>query len=1047
MPRNASGLIALFVRHRVAANLLMMLMILAGVWALGKLNTQFFPDFELELITVRVIWSGASAEDVETGITAPLEQELRNLDNLYRITSTSATGVAAITLEYNEGTAMDTALEQVNSVLGLVRNLPDSAESPEVRRITRYESIARVLLTGDVQLDELRPLAQRLRDQLLERGISRVDLSGLPEQELAIQIPTQRLLELGMSLDQIARLIQQQSRDLPAGTVGQQDVARQLRLLGQQRDKYGFETLPIRSESTEKQLLLGHIADIQLRPRPDQVRLSVDGRNTVELRLYRAVSTDSLGSARILQSWLEETRPSLPPNIQLQVFDQKWALIKERITLLLTNGGGGLLLIIGILLIFLNCRVAFWVTVGIPVSFMAALATLYLAGGSINMISLFGLIMALGIIVDDAIVVGEDALAHFEAGEPPVNAVEGGANRMLVPVVSASLTTVAAFLPLMLVGGIVGNMMFAIPLVVICVIIASLIECFLILPGHLRSAFQQIALHTQNKPGRFRQWFDAHFDHFRNIRFRRWVMLCIRHRGITLATALGMLILTFGLIAGGRLGFTFFPNVEGRLIFATASFIAGSPPQRIETFLTHLEKTRRETESALGGNLVETALVRRGIGESAGGGNARPGDQHGSIMVEMVSSEQRTITNRDFIIAWEQRVEVPAGVESFTIAERRAGHPGRDIDIRLTGNDPLQLKYAATELINALNTLPGVSAVEDDLPWGQEQLVLELTPTGRALSLDIETVGAQLRSAFDGQQVQIYLDGQDEIEVRIMLPDQERLHLAGVEALQLILVDGHSVPLASVVNMRHRRGFDALRHSEGKLAVSVSGDVDRSINNNNLIRANLQQSLLPELLSKYGVHATFQGRAQDQQDTLKDLRHGALLAFILMYIILAWVFSSYSRPLVVMAIIPFGLVGAITGHWLMDLELTVLSLFGFFGLSGIVVNDAIILISFYQKLKAQGMSAEDAMADAACYRLRAVLLTSLTTIAGLTPLLFETSLQAQFLIPMAATICFGLATATVLVLLVIPALTITLENIRQRIITRRMLPSQHSHHE
>jgi multidrug efflux pump subunit AcrB len=1032
MSHKASGLISLFVRHRVAANLLMMLMILAGAWALGKLNTQFFPDFELELITVRVIWSGASAEDIETGVTAPLEQELRTLDNLYRITSTSATGVAAITLEYNEGTAMDAALEQVNSVLGQVRNLPNNAESPEVRRITRYEPIARVLLTGEVQLDELRPLAQRLRDQLLERGISRVDIGGLPKQELAIQISTRRLLELGMSLDQIGHLIQQQSRDLPAGTVGQQDVARQLRLLGQQRDKYGFETLPIRSESTEKQLLLGQIADIQLRPRPNQVRLSIDGRNAVELRLYRAVSADSLSFARVLHSWLDETRPTLPSGIQLRVFDQQWALIKERIMLLLTNGGGGLLLIIGILLIFLNRRVAFWVTVGIPVSFMTALAALYLAGGSINMISLFGLIMALGIIVDDAIVVGEDALAHFETGEPPVQAVEGGAYRMLAPVMSASLTTIAAFLPLMLVGGIIGNMMYAIPLVVICVIIASLIECFLILPGHLRGAFQRMAQHRQNRPGRFRQWFDTHFDHFRKTRFRHWVTLCIQYRGITLSTAVGILILTLGLVVGGRLGFTFFPNVEGRLIFATVSFAAGSPPERVEAFLTQLEKTLQETESALGGNLVETALSRRGIGESAGGGNARPGDQHGSIMVEMVSSERRTITNKDFIAAWEQRVEVPAGIESFTIAERRAGHPGRDIDIRLTGNNPLQLKYAAIELINTLNALPGVSAVEDDLPWGQEQLIVELTPTGQALGLDIETVGTQLRSAFDGQQVQVYLDGQDEIEVRLMLPDLERLYLAGLDTLQLILPDGRNVPLASVANMRHRRGFDALRHTEGKLAVSVSGDVDRNINNNNVIRTSLQQSLLPELLSKYGVHATFQGRAQDQNDTLKDLRHGALLAFILMYIILAWVFSSYSRPLVVMAIIPFGLVGAIIGHWLMGLELTVLSLFGFFGLSGIVVNDAIILISFYQKLKAQGISAEDAMVEAACRRLRAVLLTSLTTIAGLTPLLFETSLQAQFLIPMAATICFGLAFSTLLVLLVIPVLTITLEDIKQR---------------
>jgi len=1032
MSNNQGGLIQLFARHRVAANLLMALMVLAGSWALAKLNTQFFPNFDLDIITVRIAWSGASAEDVERGITTPLEQALRSLDNLHSITSTSAMGIAALSLEYDDGTDMSTALEQVNGVIALARNLPEDVEKPEVSRIVRYEPVARLLLSGTHDQQELRPLAEQMRDELLTRGISKIEINGLPKEEIAIQVPPERLLELDMTLEQISNQIQKQSRDLPAGSVGRDDIARQLRALEQRRDITGLEQLPLISDADGRLITLQDIATLQHRPIEGQTTLSVDGEAAVELRLFRAESAASLGSARILEDWLEKTRPTLPPNIQLRVYDEIWQLISERINLLLINGGGGLLLVVGILLLFLNRRVALWVSVGIPVSFMAALAVLYLAGGSINMISLFGLIMALGIIVDDAIVVGEDALTHFEKGEPPTQAVEGGAYRMLAPVMSSSLTTVAAFIPLMLVGGVIGNMMFEIPLVVICVIIASLVECFLILPGHLRVSFERQGKQVRRPPGNFRRRFDAAFDRFRNGHFRRLVSWAVAHRGITLTGAVGALILAFGLIAGGRLGFTFFPNVEGRLVFATVTFPAGSPAERVEDFLGHLQDTLHETEQALGGNLVAIAVASEGSAQSAGGGPPRSGPQNGSLLVEMVSPENRDISNREFIAEWEKRLIIPAGVEIFTLAERRSGHPGRDIDINLTGPDAMDLKLAALDIIDALKTVPGVLALEDDLPWGQEQLIYRLTPTGETLGLDVESVGRQLRAAFDGSLVQIYLDGQDEVEVRISLPDAVRNSLSGLENLQLILPDGGSVPLGNVVEFNHRRGFDVLRHTEGRLAVSVRADVDHSKNNGNVIRENLRQNVLPGIESRYNVQVDFQGRAQDQDNTLSDLKRGVLYAFILMYIILAWVFASYSKPLVVMAIIPFGLVGAIVGHWVMDLELTVLSLFGFFGLSGIVINDSIILVTFYQKLLAKGMAVNEAIVEAACQRLRAVLLTSLTTIAGLTPLLFETSLQAQFLIPMAATISFGLGFATVLVLIIIPALLSTLASISGR---------------
>jgi multidrug efflux pump subunit AcrB len=1028
MSQPTKGIIALFCQHRVAANLLMLIVILSGVLALSKLNTQFFPNFELDVITVRVVWGGASAEDVETAVTNPLEQELRSVDNLHKISSTSATGVSVITLEYDEHTNMDAALEVVNGVLSRVRQLPENAEDPIVNRVIRFETIARLLVTGPSNLDELRHLTHRIKDDLLARGISKITITGLPKQQIAIQIPAQQLLDLGLTLDEIAKKIQVQSKDVPSGSVGQNDIARLLRGLDQRRNVIDFENLPITINNNGKIIHLGSIANIERKDQDDQARLTYRGKPAVDIRLLRNANMDSIGSADILKQWLDTFRPTLPTGIKIHVYDQTWQLIKERISLLLTNGGGGLVLVVAILLLFLNNRVAFWVTVGIPVSFLAAMIVIFFIGGTINMISLFGLIMSLGIIVDDAIVVGENALAHYENGESASQAAEGGAKRMLAPVVSSSLTTIAAFLPLMLVGGIMGNIMFDIPLVVICVIIASLVECFLILPGHLRSAFSKIQPGNLQSRYAFTRRFDRSFEKFRQHTFRSIVTKAVKYRAITLATAVAVLIIAAGTVAGGRIGYTFFPNVEGRSIYASVAFTAGSPRQRVNAFLEHVEKALYLTEQQFDEPLVHTAISRHGLGRAVRHGLPRSGDQHGSLYVEMISSEKRSTNNKTFINAWKENITLPAGVEVFSISERRAGHPGRDVDVRLIGEDAQQLKMAALELTSVIKEMPGISAIEHDLPWGQEQLVFHLTAAGKSLGLNVDTIGRQLRAAYNGHLVQLFQDAQDEIEVRVMFPENEQNNLARLESLNIILPNGQNTPLASVIEISTQKGFAALRHSEAKLAVSVTADVDGSVNNNNKIRENLRNNILPKLSEKYNLTAKFQGRAEDQDATMADMKRGAIFAFFMIYIVLAWVFSSYAKPLVVMSVIPFGLVGAIAGHFLMDIELTVLSLFGFFGLSGIVVNDSIILVTFYQKLKASGLETLDAIVEATCQRLRAVLLTSLTTIAGLTPLLFETSLQAKFLIPMAVTISFGLFFSTFLVLLVIPALLSLLES-------------------
>jgi len=1019
-----NDLIGTFAQHRVAANLLMTIMILAGAWGLSSLNVQFFPNFEVEVVSVRTVWLGASAEDVERSLTLPLEQALRGVDGLEKMTSTSTRGVSAVVLEFPEGTDMGAASSRVDELVGSVRNLPTEAETPSVTHLARYENIARLLVHGTEDMRELRALVQRIEHELLDLGIAKIDTLGLPEEELAIQIPQARLQDIKLSLADVSKRISAVSLDLPAGTFGRDDVARELRSISQQRSELGFEQLPLIADQSGRLVRLGDIAEVQRRAKPNQVDLTYQGQPAVQMTLRRSATADSLESAKIMQDWVVEAKKRLPPGIEITVYDESWQLIKDRINLLLKNGLGGLLLVVAILFLFLNGRVATWVTIGIPVSFMATLGIMYVAGGSINMISLFALIMALGIIVDDAIVVGEDALTHYQTGESSLQAAEGGARRMFAPVLSSSLTTIAAFIPLFAISGFIGKFLGDIPFVIVCVIIASLIESFFVLPGHLRHSF--IGIHHK-KPGRFRRNWDEGFARFRDGKFRRMVHWAIDNRLSTIAIALSSAILLAGLFMGGRLGFAFFPNVPGNVVVASASFVTGTPPERVQAFGTELEQALYATNKEFGGDLVRVAAVTNGLGYFSNARRAQQGEQFTSVTVELVPADHRNVHNQEFLKRWESKLVQPPGLEYLTLTTRVGGHPGRALEVRLSGGDPEILKQAALQMSDALRVIPGVTGVEDDMPFGQQQLVYEVNAYGDALGLTVAEVGRQLRAAFDGDLAQIFNEGDDEVEVRVMLPDAERYRLSVLDDFNIFLPNGETVPLLSVVDLEQRRGFKTLRHAEGQLAVSVFADVNKKSANANEIRTQLQDEVLPKLIDKFDVHWEYTGRAEDQRETAGDMKKGGMLALAMIYIVLAWVFGSYGWPLVVMAIIPFGIVGAMLGHWAMDITPTILSMFGVFALAGILVNDSIILVMFYKELRTKGMAMREAIVESSCRRLRAVLLTSLTTIAGLLPLLFETSLQAQFLIPMAVSISFGLAFATFLVLLLVPALLSAME--------------------
>lgn len=1031
-----SDLIGRFANHKVAANLLMLIMILAGIVALGKLNTQFLPTFEPDFITVRVIWPGASAEDVAKSIITPLEQQLRNLDYVKEMTSTSYQSSGIIVLEYDEGSEMGLALDQVKEFVSLVRNLPSDAEEPEITKIAFNEDVATLILATEGTLDELRPLAYQYERQLLDRGIAKVEFVGLPEQEIAIQVPAKQIANLEMSLPEIGEQVRNASRDIPAGTSGKDELARELRSVEQRRTETGFNDLVILSarqaDKGNTTLKLSDFANIERRNKPSQVEVFYQDQPAVLLRVLRTPSSDTLDAAATVNKWIDETRKTLPPSVQIQAYNEAYVLIEDRINLLLKNGVGGLILVIAILFIFLNGRVAFWVAIGIPISFMGTLAVLYLAGGSINMVSMFALIMALGIIVDDAIVVGEDAMTHYVMGENPLSAAEGGARRMFVPVLSSSLTTVAAFLPLMLISGIIGNILFAIPLVIVCVIIASVIECFLILPGHLNHSFKKS--HRGDPPSGLRLKLDNAFLHFRDETFRPLAEKAINNRGATLSFALAVFALSISLIIFGRIQTDFFPQPESHILLGNAKFASGTPPEKVHEFGRQLELALWQTNDDLKDDkdLIVHSVLRLNQATLDGGEHYTSGDQYTSLHVELLTPDARKVRNPEFIEQWRRNLVIPDGMEQLSITSPRGGPPGKDLDIFISGQSADVLKKAGESIAAKLATYQGVADIQDDIPYGKNQYIYSLSPLGESLGLNVADIGGQLRAAYDGQLLQVFYDENEEIEVRIVLPDNERNMSNSLENFPIVTPAGGVTPLTNVVELTHRKGLELVRHTDGQLGLHVTAEVNPAENNANVILEDMQLEFLGRIASEYGVTIDLKGRAEEQAQTGKDMMQGALIGFTLIYIILSWVFGSYSWPVAVLLAIPLGISGAILGHWLLGINLTMLSWFGFFGLSGIVINDAIILVTFYRELREQGAPIKKAIVDASCLRLRAVLLTSLTTIAGLLPLLFETSLQAQFLIPMAVSISFGLAYGTVLILFVIPTLISLIEERREK---------------
>lgn len=1007
------GLIRLFVTHPTASNLLMAAMIAIGLFGIKQLNTQFFPTIEVPMITVAVSWPGASAEDVEENILDAIEPTIRFLDDVDTVIAIAREGSGVITVEFNAGADLQKAQADIEQAVAAVQTLPEGSEEPEIKRITFFEPVAKIAVSGPFDEEVLKAHAKTLRDGLLTAGLDKVDFVGFRDEEIWIRIREHELRRLDLTLQDVAGRVQSETRDLPSGIL-EGDVEMQLRALSDRRTPEALSDIAIMAESDGDKIRLSEIADVKTAFDRDQPIARQRGIQAIRLQVSRALSADTLKTMNLLEEHLAEAQKSLPDGLIVEKYDVQGKFVEQRLGILVNNGLQGLIIVLIVLFIFLDARIAFWVAAGIPVALMATLAVMWASGQTINMISMFALIMMLGIIVDDAIVVGEHTATRQGAGDSRLLAAERGATAMLKPVMAATLTTQAAFLPIFLISGRIGDVMSAIPLVVFAVLIASLIECFLILPGHLRHGFGK----RRKEPSRFRQGFDSVLNRFRDGPYRRFVQAAYNWRYTTVAFTFASLIFAFGLIAGGRVGFQFFPSPEPENLTAAVTFGAGTPRADQIKALDLIEAALDKAEKALVGNqgrLVETSFTTLGVS------NRAQGDNLSQIEVQLTPSEVRTIPTKQVVAAWRKALPAIPGVEKVSITGRRAGPPGRDLDIQLQDAPVADLKAASIELSQALTRYPGVSAVTDDLPFGRRELILEVTQRGAALGFTSQTVGQQIRNAFQGAIATRFARGDEEITVRVKRVQE----VPGPHALKQIYLKspgGVSVPLTEVVSLSEKAGFSIIQRKDGLRTVSITGNIDAEVNNLDAVLEGLKATVLPELAKKYNLSYAFKGRAEERAESFADLKLGGLMSLTLIYIILAWVFESYARPFAVMAIIPFGIVGAILGHMVMGFNLTIISMIGLLGLSGILVNDSIILVSQVGERLKKGNTLAEAAVGASEDRFRAVLLTSLTTIGGLLPLLFETSRQAQFLLPMAITLVFGLAAATVLVLILVPSL-------------------------
>ncbi len=1016
-------LIRYFSRHRTIANLLLALMVLAGVAAAFQMRAQYFPDIIINEVTVTVPWQGAGAEDVDRAIVQVVEPNLLTIDGVSSISSFSSDGRAVIDIEFEPNHDLSAAEEEVQAVVDAITTLPEGADDPEVSAFSWRDRVTDVLISGPVGIDQLARFADEFIAQLFATGISRATITGLADPETVVEVSSAALMQHDISMAELAQAIATANADRPAGDLG---GTSRLRIGGERRSADEIAAIVLRASAGGTTLTVGDVATIRANS-ANSVRAAYVGDNpAMTIRVDRADDGDAIQMQATVAEAAAQMQLSLPQGVTIELVRTRAEQISDRLGLLLDNGLTGLVLVLVLLFLFLNARIAFWVAAGIPVAMIAALAGMYALGLTLNMVSLFALIIMLGIVVDDAIVLGEHA--DFRArrlGEPPEIAAENAARWMAAPIFASSITTIVAFLGLLAVGGRFGEMIVAIPITVTVVLVASLIECFLILPNHLKHAlFVEGEDHWYDWPSR---QVNRGMDWFQAWVIRPTTRLIIVARYPVLAASVLGLAWQAALFLRGDVQFRFFNAPEQASVSGAFSMLPGATRDDTLQMMRELQRAtdavtaRFEAEHGLNPATFVLAEVGGAAGRSLSGAEGKEPDLLGSISMELISPDLRPYPTSAFITALEQELVAHPLVEELSFRGAFFGPGGDSLSVDLYGGEAETLKAAAEALKKSLATYPEVSGLEDTLAYDKEELILTLTPQGESLGLDTAALGQVLRDRLGGIEAATYPDGPRQASIRVELPEGE-LTADFMDRSLIRVADGIYVPLSDIVTVESRAGFSTVWRDNGQRTVTVSGELaeDDPARATEVQRA-LAEDILPRIAQDFGLGFALSGQAEDEREFMDGAAVALVLCLVGIYLTLAWIFAHWTRPLVVMSVIPFGLVGAILGHWVWDMPLSMFSIVGLIGMSGIIVNDAIVLVSTIdQYAEKRGLRA--AIIDGVTDRFRPVLLTTLTTVLGLAPLLYEGSSQAEFLKPTVLTLVFGLGFGMVLVLMVVPAL-------------------------
>ena len=1020
----AAGIFRYFTRHRTAANLLLVLMLMAGLLAVPRMHAQFFPDIVVDNITVSIAWPGAGAEDVDAGIVQIVDPPLLAIEGVAGTTTRASEGSARITLEFEPGWDMARAASDVQDALDLVRTLPEDAEDPRILRSNWADRVTNVVVTGPVGLDQLARFADEFAARLFDAGITRATIQGIAAPEILVEVPALSLIEHDLSLQEIAQAIGSSVAADPAGDLA--GTGTRIRTGTERRSAEALGEIALRTRADGTTLTVADVARVEA-GRIDRQRAYWVGEDpAIVLRVDRSRTGDAIGIQATVERIAAELTATLPAGVRIELVQARAELISGRLQLLLRNGALGLGLVVLLLFLFLNARTAFWVAAGIPVAMFAAIAAMYVAGMSFNMISLFALIITLGIVVDDAIVVGEHADYRFrDLGESPAEAAENAATRMALPVFAASITTITAFAGLIVIGGRFGDMIADIPLTVIAVLAASLIECFLILPHHMHHALIGAARE---------RWYDwpsrqvnRGLAFVRDRAFRPFMRAVIAGRYVVLAGLVLLLSLQAANFIRGDVVWRFFVSPEQGTV--SGNFVMSTDATRADT-LEQMREMQRAADAVAARFEAEHGVwpvdhVLTEIGGNTGRGLARgenrSPDQLGSITLELIDADLRPWSSFEFTSALQDEVQRHPLLDEISFRSFGMGPAGDSLSVQLFGADAITLKDAAEALKLQLAPWPEITGLEDSLPYDREEMVLELTPQGRALGFTTEGLARDLRQRLSGIEAATFPEGLRSGAIRVELPEGERA-ADFLDAALLRSALGQYVPLGDLVRIETRQGFSTIQRENGVPLVTVSGAIseDDPAAARTILDA-LRTTILPRLSEDFGIETRLSGLAEQERDFLNDALIGLIACLTVIYLTLAWVFSSWLRPIVVMAVIPFGLIGVVYGHLSWGMAMSLFSVVGILGMAGIIINDSIVLVTTVDQY-ARERGLFPSIVDAACDRLRPVLLTTLTTILGLAPLLFERSSQAQFLQPTVVTLVYGLGFGMVLVLLIVPAL-------------------------